>query len=716
MKLPIERMTMTRMLWAWLVIAMLAASPGARAQAEATPFKPEELEALVAPIALYPDSVLSQALMASTYPLEIVQAARWLKANPTLKGEAAVKAVANQSWDVSVKSLVAFPQVLEPMNDQLDWTKKLGDAVLAQQKDVLAAVQRLRGKAQDSGNLKTTEQQTVVVEQAETKIVRIEPTNPQVIYVPAYEPAVVYGGWGYPAYPPYYWPPYPAYYPGYAFGAGLAWGLGFAAAGAIFGNCNWGGGDIDINVNRATNIDRNFDRNKGGKGSMTPAIAGRFLPRQRHPREVRQERGRRRPTQRLPWSRRGGRSCRRRRSPGRRRPGGRGRPGRSRRPGLGRRSWRCRRSRRIGGPRRPRRWRSRQRLQRREPRRRRRPAKRRPRPRQHAGLEPWRRHARRRWSRRRWWRSRASLRRTGMNAARTRFRIRTVLQAAVLAGTLVVAVVPAHAASPRHAFETPEAAMTAFGDAVAINDEAALKGMLGADYHEFIPPVGADIRYAFLELWAQARAIKLVGDKQARVTVGKEGWTLPIPLVKAGTAWPFDTIAGAEEMRIRRVGRNELAVMQTLLAIRDAQLEYVATDHDGDRVLQYAPKLSSSPGKRDGLYWPTRADEPQSPIGPALASAGLGSSAGYHGYRYKLLTEQGKNAPGGALSYIAKGRLFGGFAVIAWPVSYLDSGVKTFMISHDVQIYERDLGPDTAARAAATKAFDPGPGWSKVSP
>jgi len=264
MKLPIGRMT--RMLWACLVFALLAASSGARAQAEAAPFKPEELEALVAPIALYPDSVLSQALMASTYPLEVVQAARWLKANPTLKGEAAVKAVANQSWDVSVKSLVAFPQVLEPMNDQLDWTKKLGDAVLAQQKDVLAAVQRLRAKAQDSGHLKTTEQQTVVVEQAETKVIRIEPANPQVIYVPAYEPAVVYGGWYYPAYPPYYWPPYPAYYPGYAFGAGLAWGLGFAAAGAIFGNCNWGGGDINIDVNRATNIDRNFDRNKGQGG------------------------------------------------------------------------------------------------------------------------------------------------------------------------------------------------------------------------------------------------------------------------------------------------------------------------------------------------------------------------------------------------------------------------------------------------------------------
>jgi len=303
-----------------------------------------------------------------------------------------------------------------------------------------------------------------------------------------------------------------------------------------------------------------------------------------------------------------------------------------------------------------------------------------------------------------------------MNAARTTLTVRNLLHAAVLAGALALTAAPAHAASSRQTFETPEAAMAAFGDAVAINDEEALKVMLGADFREFIPPVGADIRYTFLELWAQGRAIKPVDDKRALVTVGKDGWTLPIPIVKSGTGWRFDTLAGAEEMRIRRIGRNELAVMQTLLAIRDAELEYVAVDHDGDRVLQYASKLSSSPGKRDGLYWPTRADEPQSPIGPALASAGLGSSAGYHGYRYKLLTEQGPHAPGGALSYIAKGRLFGGFGVIAWPVKYLDSGVKTFMISHDVQIYERDLGPDTAARAAATKVFDPGPGWSKVSP
>ncbi|SEK09582.1 DUF3300 domain-containing protein [Paraburkholderia diazotrophica] len=253
--------------------------------AQPASFKPEELEALVAPIALYPDSVLAQVLMASTYPLEIVHAARWVKANPKLKGDAAVKAVENETWDTSVKSLVAFPQILEPMNDKLDWTQKLGDAFLAQQKDLFAAVQRLRARAKDSGNLKSNEQQNVVVEQPPAgggqTIVKIEPANPQVIYVPAYNPTVVYGSWSYPAYPPTYWPPYPAYYPGAALATGFAWGIGLAAAGAIFSNCNWGGGDVNINVNKAANINRNFDRTKveGGRwqhdGSHRQGVAYR---------------------------------------------------------------------------------------------------------------------------------------------------------------------------------------------------------------------------------------------------------------------------------------------------------------------------------------------------------------------------------------------------------------------------------------------------------
>jgi hypothetical protein len=251
---------MARRVLGWMLLAALALSAAARAQ-EAPPLKAEEIEALVAPIALYPDTVLSQVLMASTYPLEVVQAARWVKANPNVKGEAAVKAVEKEAWDVSVKSLVAFPQVLEPMNDKIDWTQKLGDAVLADQKAVLDAVQRLRSKAEQSGNLKSNEQQKVIIEQApQQQVIVIESASPEVIYVPAYNPTVVYGAWAYPAYPPYYWAPYPHYYPGGALAAGFAWGVGIAAAGAIFGDCNWGHGDIDIDIDRSTNIDRNSNR------------------------------------------------------------------------------------------------------------------------------------------------------------------------------------------------------------------------------------------------------------------------------------------------------------------------------------------------------------------------------------------------------------------------------------------------------------------------
>ncbi len=246
------------------------AMPGAatpQAPGGPAPYKAEEIEAMVAPIALYPDPLLSQVLMASTYPLEVTLASRWVKAHPNLKGDAAIKAVQGESWDVSVKSLVAFPQILEPMGDKLDWTQKLGDAFLAQQKDVFDAVQRLRVRARQAGHLESGPQQTVIVETAGAAgapqtIVRIEPANPEVVYVPVYDPAIVYGGWGYAGYPYYYWPPYGAYYPGGAVGSGIAWGIGLAAAVAIFGNCDWNNGGVHVEHHKARNIDRNFDASK----------------------------------------------------------------------------------------------------------------------------------------------------------------------------------------------------------------------------------------------------------------------------------------------------------------------------------------------------------------------------------------------------------------------------------------------------------------------
>jgi Protein of unknown function (DUF3300) len=247
---------------------LLAAPPLPRAQApgaDARPFKAEELEQIVAPIALYPDPLVAQIFMASTYPLEVIQAARFAKANPNLKGEPLNEELKKQTWDDSVKALVGFPQVLEMMDSQLEWMQKLGDAILAQQKETMDAIQRLRAKAQTAGNLKSTEQQKVIVERAEGQpqqqtIIKIEPANPEVIYVPTYNPTVVYGAWPYPAYPPYYY--YPPYYPvGYwAATAAISFGIGMAVGGAIWGGCNWGGGDIDIDVNRQNNFSRNVNR------------------------------------------------------------------------------------------------------------------------------------------------------------------------------------------------------------------------------------------------------------------------------------------------------------------------------------------------------------------------------------------------------------------------------------------------------------------------
>lgn len=264
---------------AMVYVSLMAQTPGTAqkpqdaTQTQPAPpaFKPEELEQIVAPIALYPDALLAQVFMASTYPLEIVQAARWSKEHPEVKGDAVAKEMEKQTWDPAVKSLVVFPDVLTMMNEKLDWTQKLGDAFLAQQKDVMDAVQRLRAKAKETGNLKSSKEQTVKTEAAPAgapapQIIIIESPSPEVVYVPTYNPTVVYGAWPYPAYPPYYYYP-PAYPPGGAF---FAFSVGVAVGGAFWGGCNWGSSDIDINVNNNFNrneINHNRNTNVGDRGN-----------------------------------------------------------------------------------------------------------------------------------------------------------------------------------------------------------------------------------------------------------------------------------------------------------------------------------------------------------------------------------------------------------------------------------------------------------------
>jgi hypothetical protein len=259
------RVGMTVLLAAGTPVA-LAQSPapaptGQNAPATAPVFKKEQIDQFMAPIALYPDALLSQMLMASTYPADVADAAAWSRANPKATGDAAVKQVANQPWDPSVQSLVAFPQVIAQMGAHPDWVRNVGDAFLAQPDDVMNSVQRLRAQAQKAGNLKSTEQQKVIVQQSapETTIIQIEPANPQVVYVPTYNPAVVYGTWAYPAYPPPYYPPPPGYYHPVATGlaAGLAFGTGIAIADSLWGGCDWGHNDVNINVNRYNHLNVN---------------------------------------------------------------------------------------------------------------------------------------------------------------------------------------------------------------------------------------------------------------------------------------------------------------------------------------------------------------------------------------------------------------------------------------------------------------------------
>ncbi len=251
-----------------LVLVLVLAVPSVRADDAAS--KPEsagQLEQLLAPIALYPDSLIAQILMASTYPLEVVEAARWAKDNPKLKGKALEDAMKSQDWDPSVKSLTAFPQTLEMMSDKLDWTSELGDVFLAQQKQVMNTVQVLRQKAKAAGNLESNDQQKVTEKPeatgSQTQTIIIEPANPQVVYVPTYNPMMIYGPWPYPMYRPFYWYP-----PGYvATTSMISFGIGLSVGAAMWGGCNWGRGDVDININKYNSFNRTNIKNSNWKHS-----------------------------------------------------------------------------------------------------------------------------------------------------------------------------------------------------------------------------------------------------------------------------------------------------------------------------------------------------------------------------------------------------------------------------------------------------------------
>jgi hypothetical protein len=285
------------------------------------------------------------------------------------------------------------------------------------------------------------------------------------------------------------------------------------------------------------------------------------------------------------------------------------------------------------------------------------------------------------------------------------------------------------AAAPKQkSYGTPEDAVKDLMAAVKARDSKALLAILGQDAKPIISSGDAVADKAagesFVKSYEEANKLEKSGDAKVVLATGKDAWPFPIPVVKDAAGWRFDTEAGKEEVLNRRIGRNELSTMQAALAYVDAQREYYLRNPQKDKLLSYAQKFASTQGKRDGLYFPTKEGEAASPLGPLFEAAkaagyakGEGGKPGaYHGYHYRILKAQGPDAPGGAYEYVAQGKMLGGHALVAWPATYGNSGVMTFLVNHDGVVYEKDLGPETPAAVQKITKFNPDKTWKKVEP
>jgi hypothetical protein len=296
-----------------------------------------------------------------------------------------------------------------------------------------------------------------------------------------------------------------------------------------------------------------------------------------------------------------------------------------------------------------------------------------------------------------------------------------LLRRGLLAPLFVAGLASVAGAQPKaklQSFPTAEAAADALTDAVRRNDAKAVASILGEGWLEFVLDNKADEnreRVVYLAAWDAKHGVKVDGNR-ATVEVGNDGWTLPIPIVKDGSEWRFDLEGGAREVEARQLGHDELGAIQTLLAIVDAEFEYVDLDPMKTGWPQYARRIMSSPGKKDGLYWPAAAGEPASPLGEVVANSQVDGSlpGGHFGYNFRLLYGQGPAAEGGEHNYLVDGRMIGGFGAIAWPETYGETGVMTFIVNFKGVVYQQDLGPQTAQKAAAITQFNPDKGWEKA--
>lgn len=276
-------------------------------------------------------------------------------------------------------------------------------------------------------------------------------------------------------------------------------------------------------------------------------------------------------------------------------------------------------------------------------------------------------------------------------------------------------------------FASSEQAIAALIDAARSDSNDKIAVVFGSQHAQMFSS-GDEVedknnRADFLKMAEEKSSVENDGTDKAILHFGQDGWAFPVPLVKIGEQWQFDAEQGKTEILNRRIGRNELNALAVVKAYVEAQFEYAQSDRDGDDLAEYATKLSSEPGKFDGLYWEDQVGQTQSPLGPLVAQAkaegytpksGSSSSIPYHGYFYKILTRQGGNVPGGKYDYLINGNMIAGFALVAFPAEYGSSGIMTFVVNHQGKIYQKNLGAKTAELAQAMKSYDPDSTWERV--
>jgi hypothetical protein len=678
----------------WLLILLLSAPISSFAQSSGSPtrFSQQELTQVLAPIALFPDSLMAQVLMAATYPVEVAQADRWAKGHRNLKGDQLNAVLDKMKWDLSVKALVPFPQVLALMSVKLDWTQRVGDAFLDQQNEVMDAIQQLRSKAYAQGSLKSCSEQKVVIEE---HTIRIEPANPQLIYVPVYNSSVVYGSWPYPEYLPC------SLYPAGAiaatgmisFAAGVAVGSAWNAG---WGSWNWGAHQINTNINRPANINDNHISVSSLQTAKWEHDAGHRLAVPYRSRDLRNRYGQTgRSDQAARFDFRGFDQ------------------NEEYRLDQGTNGYEPDQRRGSGSPDRPATFQDRQTslqtsdlsrpdqegfTQARTPN-------------AFEGIEHG--NDAQRFSDRGWMSRQSALNRgSGGGASSSSGSGR----GARVGGSGI-----------QREFASPEEAVQALMIAIKTNNTKELLVILGAEGRDLVfsgDEVG--VRAAserFEKASAEMNQLEKRDPGRVILHVGSEDWPFPVPIMNRGNFWYFNTNEGRDEILSRRIGKNELNAVQVCLAFVDAEVGYASLDRIGDGVLQYAQKFASRAGRKDGLYWPGKEGEEPSPMGSLVARAceeeyrsgrGGGRPIPYHGYYYRILKGQGSGAPEGARDYVVKGKMIGGFALVAYPEQYGVSGIRSFIVNHDGMVYEKDLGKKTSQAARAMRSFDPDKTWKKV--